>query len=36
MQYKIGDHVVIKKSNIEGIREFAGKTGVIKKCDYNS
>lgn len=31
MKYKIGDHVVIKESNVEGIEKFAGRTGVIKR-----
>lgn len=29
MKYKIGDHVVIKESNIESVSKYAGKTGVI-------
>lgn len=28
-KYKIGDHVVIKESNIESLEKFAGRTGVI-------
>jgi hypothetical protein len=35
MQYKIGDHVVIKESNIEYIEKFAGRTGVIKRINSN-
>lgn len=29
MKFKVGDHVVIEKSNIEWSGKFAGKTGVI-------
>lgn len=28
-KYNVGDHVVIEKSNIEWIRAYAGKTGVV-------
>lgn len=35
MNYKIGDHVVIEKSNIEVIEKFAGRTGVIDRINDN-
>lgn len=28
-KFKVGDHVVIEKSNIEFIEEYAGRTGVV-------
>ena len=31
--YKVGDHVVIEKSNIEWIKPYAGKTGVVTVID---
>lgn len=29
MEYKIGDHVIIERSNIEWLDNFAGKSGTI-------
>ena len=36
MQYKIGSHIVIKKSNIEEISQYAGRTGVIVDFHENT
>ena len=36
MQYKIGDHVVVEKSNVEHIEKCAGKTGVILEYCHTS
>lgn len=33
MKYKIGDHVIIERSNIEFLGNFAGKSGTILEVD---
>ena len=33
MEYKIGDHVIIERSNIEWLDNFAGKSGTILEVD---
>lgn len=33
MKYKIGDHVIIERSNIDWLNNFAGKSGTIVEVD---
>lgn len=33
MKYKIGDHVIIERSNIDWMHDYAGKSGTILELD---